>query len=62
MWYRRDIEISESNLNGRVILHFGAVDYDAEVYINGEEAMHHKGGYVSFSGDITRFLRVGKTR
>ena len=60
VWYRRDIEISESNLNGRVILHFGAVDYDAAVYINGEEAMHHKGGYVSFSGDITRFLRVGK--
>ena len=60
VWYRRDIEISESELEGIVILHFGAVDYDATVYINGEEAMHHKGGYVSFAGDITKFLKAGK--
>ena len=60
VWYRRDIEISESELEGIVVLHFGAVDYDATVYINGEEAMHHKGGYVSFAGDITKFLKAGK--
>ena len=60
VWYRRDIEISESELEGIVILHFGAVDYDATVYINGEEAMNHKGGYVSFAGDITKFLKAGK--
>ena len=60
VWYRRDIEISENELEGIVILHFGAVDYDATVYINGEEAMHHKGGYVSFAGDITKFLKAGK--
>lgn len=60
VWYRRDIEISESELEGIVILHFGAVDYDATIYINGKEAMHHKGGYVSFAGDITKFLKAGK--
>ncbi len=59
VWYRRDLELSENQLVGRVILHFGAVDYDATVYINGEEAMHHKGGYVSFNADVTRFLKPG---
>ena len=59
VWYRRSIEIpAEWRKDGkRVILHFGAVDYKATVYVNGKEAASHKGGYTPFSADITDFLR-----
>ncbi len=60
VWYRREIEIDESLLKGRVFLHFGAVDYEAFVYINGVPAGTHKGGYVHFSLDITKLVRAGK--
>ena len=57
VWYRRNITIPKEWENKRVILHFGAVDYEATVYVNGREAGSHKGGYVSFSLDITDALR-----
>lgn len=60
VWYRRKITISEENLDGRVIIHFGAVDYKAILYINGRKAGAHKGGYSSFSIDITDFLTAGE--
>ena len=41
------------------MLHFGAVDYEATVYINGNKCGTHKGGYVSFFFDITKYLKVG---
>lgn len=56
VWYRRDIEIPSDRSGKRVILHFGAVDYAATVYINGKEVMMHRGGYVSFEADITDYL------
>ena len=60
VWYRKNINITEDNLNGRVILHFGAVDYEAKLYVNGKKAGYHKGGYASFSFDITEYLTVGE--
>ena len=39
VWYRRDIEISESELEGIVILHFGAVDYECQAWLNGAPAL-----------------------
>lgn len=60
VWYKRDIEITKENLENLVFLHFGAVDYEAIVYVNGEKAGTHKGGYVSFKLDITKFLKEGK--
>ena len=62
VWYRRNITISEENLKGRVILHFGAVDYEATVYVNETKVGTHKGGYVAFSFDITEFLSVGENK
>ncbi len=41
----------------RTILHFGAVDYRARVYVNGHLAATHKGGYLPFQADITGFLK-----
>ncbi len=60
VWYRRRFEIEESKLSGKVFICFGAVDYEATVYINGSEAGKHKGGYTSFRFDITKFLRAGE--
>lgn len=60
VWYARDIEVPESWKNGRTILHFGAVDYKAEVWIDGKFVGRHSGGYISFSFDITEFMTEGK--
>ncbi len=59
VWYKRTITVTEAQLAGRVLLHFGAVDYHARVYLNGEQAGEHKGGYVSFSLDVTKYLKPG---
>ena len=58
-WYKRTVDISEEELSGVVILHFGAVDYEAHVYINGVEAGVHKGGYSAFELNITALLHPG---
>ena len=62
VWYRREIDIPGAWLadGRRVILHIGACDYLAEVWVNGTYIGAHRGGYVSFSMDITDALKVGK--
>ncbi|MGI6641091.1 MAG: glycoside hydrolase family 2 protein [Limnochordia bacterium] len=60
VWYRRSFEIP-SNWEGRqILLHFGAVDYETFVWVNGEFVGCHKGGYVPFSFDITAYLADGE--
>lgn len=57
LWYERTFSIP-SNWKGRnVILHFEAVDWQAEVWVNGQKAGMHQGGYAEFSFDITPYLR-----
>ncbi|MBP3369731.1 MAG: beta-galactosidase [Clostridia bacterium] len=60
LWYTRDFELSEEECRGRVIIHFGAVDYLSRLWINDAPAGTHVGGYSSFSFDITELVRVGK--
>ena len=60
VWYRRVVTIPEEKFSGRIFLHFGAVDYKATVYVNGEEVGTHKGGYVHFSFEITEFAHPGE--
>lgn len=57
VWYRRNIEIPPEWKGKRILLHFGAVDYHAKVYINGTMAGEHRGGYTPFSFDITEYLK-----
>lgn len=59
VWYKREFEIPEDWKNGRVLLHFGAVDYETEVWVNGHSVGAHRGGYSSFSFDITDHLVEG---
>jgi len=60
VWYRRGFTVPEKWQRKRVLLHFGAVDYDAWVYVNGTEIGHHRGGYTPFTFDITGHLRRGE--
>jgi beta-galactosidase/beta-glucuronidase len=59
VWYRREFAVSEDWTSGRILLHFGAVDYDAEVWINGVSAGTHRGGYTPFTLDITALVTPG---
>ena len=52
LWYRRRFDGPDSK---RLLLHFGAVDYRATVWVNGEEVATHEGGHTPFSADISRF-------
>ncbi|MBR2155779.1 MAG: glycoside hydrolase family 2, partial [Clostridia bacterium] len=57
LWYMRSFILPEDFNIGRVLLHFGAVDQIATVYLTGIELCTHTGGYTPFSIDITRELR-----
>ena len=56
LWYSRTFTLPRTWAGRNVILHFGAVDWQAEVYVNGSLAASHTGGYTPFSADITPFL------
>ena len=57
-WYERDFDLRPAE-GRRVILHFGAVDYAAQVWVNGKLAAEHEGGHTPFSADVTRLLKPG---
>ena len=59
VWYRRTFDLPGEALEGRVLLHFGAVDHDCEVWINGQSVGTHRGGYTPFVFDITKQVRAG---
>ncbi|MFO7630523.1 MAG: hypothetical protein R6W06_13630 [Prochlorococcaceae cyanobacterium] len=59
MWYQRTVRIPGDWAGKRVILHFGAVDYESEVFIDGESVGRHWGGTVSFSYDISAYVTPG---
>jgi hypothetical protein len=58
LWYRRTFEVPAGWAGRRVLLHFGAVDYESEVLVNGRSAGTHRGGYDPFVYDITEFLQA----
>ncbi len=59
VWYRRTFELPRSMAGRRILLHFGAVDWHARVWVNGEYMGDHRGGYSQFTFDITDALRDG---
>ena len=56
VWYRRAVRVEPQLRSGRVLIHFGAVDYRARVWVNGRLAVEHEGGHTPFSADITDLL------
>lgn len=60
--YEKEITVPESMKNGRLVLRFGSVTHNAEVYLNGKKIMEHKGGFLPFETDIAPFLKDGKNR
>ena len=61
LWYTREFKVPRQWKGKRIMLNFGAVDWQAEVYVDGQLAGQHTGGYDPFSFDITDLLAKGKT-
>nr|WP_202892113.1 glycoside hydrolase family 2 TIM barrel-domain containing protein [Kribbella shirazensis] len=59
VWYRRTVELSRPAMGRCAVLHFGAVDYRATVWVNGQLVAEHAGGHTPFSADITSALDSG---
>ncbi len=57
VWYRRTVEVS-GDRGERLLLHFGAVDYRAQVWVNGQFVVEHEGGHTPFVADITACLHT----
>ena len=58
VWYLKRVNIKDCDK--RVILHFGAVDYESYIYVNSKQVYHNVGGYVGFDIDITDYVEMGK--
>ena len=57
LWYRKSFT---ADMKGRTLLHFGAVDWECNVFVNGKEVGSHTGGYCPFTIDITSALKEGE--
>lgn len=62
MWYRRSFTVSTENLSKAALLKFGAVDHDAEVWLNGTYLGCHIGGYTPFCFDVASLLLEGENQ
>lgn len=60
LWYRRSFTLPDSWRGKRIQLHFGAVNYWAQVWVNGQLAGRHEGGHVPFRFDVTTLLKPGE--
>ncbi|QHI70869.1 glycoside hydrolase family 2 [Tichowtungia aerotolerans] len=60
LWYRRTVDVSRDWKDNAVLLHFGAVDYECTVWVNGGLAGHHRGGNTPFFFDVSAFLIDGE--
>ncbi|MCM8568300.1 beta-galactosidase [Gramella jeungdoensis] len=60
LWYRTRFETEDLNNDEKLHLNFGAIDWEAVIYINGKAVGGHKGGYTPFSLDITPYLKDGE--
>src|SRR6056297_1574708 len=62
VWYKRKFSIPEEYNSKSVLLHFGAVDYQCEVFVNGSLVGTHQGGLTPFHFDITSYLSENKQK
>lgn len=62
LWYKTTVNLPKLSGTNQLILHFGAVDWQCDVYVNGKKAGRHEGGYDPFSFNITSYLKKGKSQ
>ena len=62
VWYKRSFYIDQNRPGGRILLHFGAVDYHAKVWINGKYVSFHRGGMIGFCFDVTKYVQAGENK
>lgn len=62
VYYARSFHITEQQLSQEILLHFGAVDYSCNIWINSTHVGTHNGGHTHFSFPISSFLHIGKNR
>ncbi|RZK60331.1 MAG: beta-galactosidase [Pedobacter sp.] len=62
LWYRNNIAIPATMKGKKILLHFGAVDWQTEVFVNGKSVGTHEGGFDPFSFNITSFLKKGNNQ
>jgi beta-galactosidase/beta-glucuronidase len=62
IWYARDFEIPQQWAGMNLLLHFGAVDYECTVWVNGQEVGHNQGGHVPFHFNIAPYVNPGSNR
>ncbi len=63
VWYARTAQVADGlRASKRVLLNFGAVDYETTVWINGERVGDHRGGNIGFNFDVTDYLKAGDNR
>lgn len=59
LWYKNTIKVPVTMRHQDVLLHFGAVDWQAEIFVNGKSAGKHEGGFDPFTFNITNLLKKG---
>jgi beta-galactosidase/beta-glucuronidase len=60
LWYNTSLTLPSTMQGKKILLHFGAVDWRTTVYVNGQEAGSHEGGFDPFTLDITALVKKGK--
>ena len=59
-WYRRDIDVAESNTGKQVFVYFEGANQVVQLYVNGHYAGEHTGGYTRFNFDVTKYINYGE--
>ena len=59
LWYNNEITVDKKINKGKVLLHFGAVDWECDIYVNGKHVGNHQGGFDPFHFDISSALKKG---
>jgi len=59
LWYQRDITVPYKRKGKKILLHFGAIDWRSDIYVNNKKIGRHEGGYDPFTFDITDALKKG---
>ncbi len=60
LWYRRSFTVPQEMKAKRLLIRFGAVDFSCRVFVNGQQAGEHKGGYTPFTVEVTHLLKNGE--